>query len=812
MRALIFPGLAGRAERGANGPDNRVFWPGVLRRSGLQAGRMMAFARRGWAWLLRRSALVLLVVTASGLAVGGLARLAGAGTVADAAWLATAACGLGYALWSAADSIRRGRLGVDVIALLAVAGAVAVRELLAAAVISVMLTSGRWLEAWAAERARHDLNALLARAPRTARRYHGGSLETVPLEEIAIGDVLLVAPGDVLPVDGTVTAGVAVLDEAAITGEALPVEHGPGDSARSGTLNAGGPFDLHAATSAADSTYAGIIRLVSEAERSQAPFVRLADRYAMWFLPLTLAVAGAAWALGGAERAVAVLVVATPCPLILAAPVALVSGLSAAARRGVVVKSGGVLERLARCTTLVLDKTGTLTAGEPAVTAVVPAGTMPPEEILTLAASLDQVSGHVLAAAVVRAAAERHCPLVLPEAVTEQPGRGIAGTVQGRPVRLGRAEWAGLTGDPPWVRTVRRRARVDGALTVFVAADGTPAGALLLEDRIRPDARQTIRAIRRGGVTRIVLATGDRAEAADAVAALTGVDEVLAGLTPADKLDVVRREQRRAPVIMTGDGINDAPSLALADVGIAMGARGSTASSEAADAVLTVDHLGRLGEVAALARRTRRIALQSVLAGMGMSLAAMGVAAAGLLPAVWGALLQEAIDVAVILNSLRALRPPAPAVRVTDDHAALTRRFRTEHQAIRADIDELRAAADALDAPGAMARVRQVYDILTREVWPHESAEEAELYPSLNRLLGGADPTAPMSRAHAEIAYQIARLGRLIDDIGTRTPDASDITDLRGVLYGLHAILRLHTVQEDETYLSLGDSAEALSR
>ena len=245
---------------------------------------------------------------------------------------------------------------------------------------------------------------------------------------------------------------------------------------------------------------------------------------------------------------------------------------------------------------------------------------------------------------------------------------------------------------------------------------------------------------------------------------------MLAGLTPAGKLDVVRREQRRAPVIMTGDGINDAPALALADVGVAMGARGSTASSEAADAVLTVDQLGRLGEVAAIARRTRRIALQSVLAGMGMSLAAMGVAAAGLLPAVWGALLQEAIDVAVILNALRALRPPAPDVRVTAAHTALTRRFRTEHRAIRADIDQLRTTADALDAPGAMTRVRQVYDMLTGEVWPHESAEEAELYPSLNRLLGGADPTAPMSRAHAEIAYQIARLGRLIDDIGDRDP------------------------------------------
>ena len=769
------------------------------------------FVRRTRAWLGRRAALILLVVTASGLAAGGLAYVAGAGPAADAAWLVTAAFGLGYAVWSAAASILRGRLGVDVIALLAVAGAVAVGELLAAAVISVMLTSGRFLEAWAAERARHDLNALLSRAPRTARRYRGGSLETVALEAIAVGDVLLVAPGDVLPVDGTVGAGGAVLDESALTGEARPAEHGPGEAARSGTVNVGGPFDLRATTSAADSTYAGIVRLVSEAEQSRAPFVRLADRYAMWFLPLTLAVAGIAWALGGAVRAVAVLVVATPCPLILAAPVALVSGLSAAARRGVVVKSGGVLERLARCTTLILDKTGTHTAGQPAVTSIVPAGSLPPEEILALAACLDQVSGHVLAAAIVRAAAERGCPLVLPEAVVEVPGQGIAGTVRGRPVRLGRAEWAAVTGDPRWVRTVRRRARLDGALTVFVAADGEPAGAIVLEDRIRPDARATIRAIRRGGVTRIVLATGDRPEAAGAVGALTGVDGVLAGLTPAGKLDVVRREQRRAPVIMTGDGINDAPALALADVGIAMGARGSTASSEAADAVLTVDHLGRLGEVAALARRTRRIARQSVLAGMGMSLAAMGAAAAGLLPAVWGALLQEAIDVAVILNALRALRPPAPDVRVTPEYTAMTRRFRTEHRAIRADIDQLRATADTLDSPGAMTRVRRAHRTLAGEVWPHEAAEEAELYPSLNRLLGGADPTAPMSRAHAEIAYQIARLGRLIDDIGDRTPDEDDVTDLRGVLYGLHAILLLHTVQEDETYLSLGDSADAVA-
>jgi soluble P-type ATPase len=475
-----------------------------------------------------------------------------------------------------------------------------------------------------------------------------------------------------------------------------------------------------------------------------------------------------------------------------------------------VVKNGGVLERLARCTTVLLDKTGTLTAGQPAVTAIVPAGALDPEEILGLAASLDQASGHVLATAVVRAAAERGCPLAQPADVTEQPGQGIAGTVAGHQVRLGRADWAGVSGTPPWVRAVRRRAWLDGALTVFIAVDGVPAGALLLEDRIRPDARQTIRALRRGGITRIVLATGDRAEAASTVGALTGVDEVLAELTPAAKLDAVRREQRRAAVIMTGDGINDAPALALADVGVAMGARGSTASSEAADAVLTVDHLGRLGEAAALARRTRRIALQSVLAGMGLSLAAMGMAAAGFLPAVWGALLQEGIDVAVILNALRALRPVAADVPLAPADAALTQRFRAEHQVIRGDIEQLRIAADALTtdplaAPAAMARVRQAHALLTGEIWAHESAEEADLYPALNRLLGGTDPTAPMSRAHAEIAYQIVRLGRLIADIGDRAPDETDVADLRGTLYGLYAILRLHTVQEDEAYLSLDD-------
>ncbi len=611
-------------------------------------------------WLAPRMATGLLVVTAAGLAAGLVLWLAGAADAADIAWLAVAGCGAGYACWAMVDSLRRRRIGVDLIALLALLGAIAVGELLAAAVISVMLASGRALEGWAAGRARRDLAGLLDRVPRTARLRRDGALSTVPLDAIVPGDTVLVAHGDLVPVDGTVATSRAVLDESALTGEAVPVERAAGEPVRSGVVNAGDPFDLAATAKAADSTYAGIVRLVTEAENSQAPFVRLADRYALWFLPFSLAAAGLAWAVAGPARAVAVLVVATPCPLILAAPVALVAGMSVAARCGVVVKGGGVLERLAQGTTLLLDKTGTLTSGRPAVTAIWPAGPWSAADVLRMAASLDQESGHVLAAAVVGAARERGAGLALPRQTEEVAGQGIHGLVDGHRVAVGRAAWCGIGGTagvPEWAAAARRRARRDGSLTVFTAIDDEPAGVIILDDPVRPDAAGTIRALRAGGIRRVVMVTGDRPEVAANVSAAIGVDEVLSEQTPAEKLDAVTAERSRGTVIMVGDGINDAPALALADVGIAMGARGATASSQAADAVLTVDRLDRLGEVMWLARRTRRIALQSVLAGMMMSVAAMAVAAVGWLPAVWGALLQEAIDLAVILNALRALSP-----------------------------------------------------------------------------------------------------------------------------------------------------------
>ncbi len=751
--------------------------------------------------------LLLLLFAGGLLGLGGVLHLARAGGAGDATWMAAGSIGLAHATWNMVDSLRRGRVGVDAIVLLALLGALVVGEFLAAAVVSLMVASGQALENWAAGRARHDLHALLARAPRIAHRYDvAGGLKTVGVDEVGTGERLLIGSGEIVPVDGTLLSD-AVLDESTLTGESLPVERSAGEPVRSGVVNAGSPFDLRATSSSAESAYAGIVRLVTEAESSQAPFVRMADRYALWFLVLALGGAAVAWATGGAARAVAVLVVATPCPLILAAPVALVAGLSRAARRGIVIKGGAVLERLARCTSVLIDKTGTLTAGRPSLRSVVPAGERPPGEILRLAASLDQVSPHVLAHAVVQAALERKCELVLPADVSEVSGKGIRGRVDGQQVALGKAAWVGVEGSPPWAKEARRRARLDGSLTVFVAVDGAPAGVLIFDDPIRLDAARTIRALRRSGIQRIVMVSGDRPEVADTVGSVIGVDDVLAERSPAEKLDVVRDERRRAPTIMVGDGVNDAPALALADVGVAMGARGATASSETADVVLTVDHLERVGEARGIARRSRDIAVQSVIAGMVMSLMAMGVAALGYLPAVWGAMLQEAIDVVVILNALRALRPASNEMRLAESDAVITRRFQMEHVAIRSDVERLRSAADCLgsvDPQEALARIRGVHQLLVNEIGPHEEAEEEELYPTVSRVLGGNDPTGPMSRAHVEIAHQIKRLGQLLDDIGVQGPDDEDVAELRRLLYGLYAVLRLHNAQEDESYLSFG--------
>ncbi|MGZ8600058.1 MAG: heavy metal translocating P-type ATPase [Actinomycetota bacterium] len=748
---------------------------------------------------------VFLALSIVGIGAGAAFRLADARDAADVAWAVTTAVGILPIGWEVLRGILRREPGVDLIAVLAMVGALAFEEYLAGAVIAFMLASGRSLEDFADARAHRELSALLARAPRVAHRYVGETLESVGVEAVEPGDRLLVKQGEVVPVDGVLEAVTSVLDESALSGESRPIERERGERVRSGGVNAGPAFDLRAVASAAESTYAGIVRLVEQAQREKAPFVRLADRYALVFIPVTLVIAGTAWAVtGDPVRALAVLVVATPCPLILAAPIAIVAGISRAAKRGIIVKGGGALETLARGRVLLFDKTGTLTAGAPEVADVEVFGREEPDEVLRLAASLDQVSPHVLAGAIVRAARARDLTLSFPEDVHEEGGSGLFGTVEGRKVALGKASWVARGQPlPDRARDVRRRTAMEGSSCVFVSVDGAVAGALVLDDPIRPDTARVVRSLRRAGIKRVIMVTGDHPDVAESVGISIGVDRILSERDPADKVDAVRAEREGGVTIMVGDGVNDAPALAAADVGVAMGARGATASSEAADVVLAVDRLDRLAEALRIARRSRGIALQSVLVGMGLSFAGMLLGAFGLLQPVRGALVQELIDVAVIVNSLRALRGDRRSRLGAGPGSQVGDRFRAEHKEFAPDLARVRTVADRLDrftAVEGKAELERIREFLLERLPRHEQEEEAAVYPIVARLMGGEDPMASMERAHLEIQHLARVFGHLLSDLPDEGPSREDLVDLRRVLYGLHAILRLHFAQEEEAY------------
>ncbi|WP_371348974.1 heavy metal translocating P-type ATPase [Ancylobacter sp. IITR112] len=605
------------------------------------------------------------------MAAGGLAWAVGQDLLAQRIWAGATALVLALLVFHILASLRRGEFGLDLIAALAMGTALAFGETLAGAIVALMFTGGEALEAYAQRRAAREMTALLARLPRTAARYEGGGLTDVPLDALRPGDRVLVRRGEVVPVDGTVESAQAILDQSALTGEPLPVHRRQGEAIMSGSTNAGDAFDLRAVHAAADSTYAGIVRLVEAAQQSRAPMVRLADRYALGFLALTLVIAGAAWAFSGDPvRLLAVLVIATPCPLILAVPVAIISGISRCAARGVLVKDGGALERLAELRTVLIDKTGTLTGGRPRIVAIAARTGLAPEEVLRHAAALDQASAHVVAGALVEAAEARGLALPSPSGIAEAPGAGLTGRVAGHDVAVG--GWDFVTArlppqamDPAIVSERARWASRPGTVVVAVALDGELAGALLLADAVREEAQAVLGALRDLGVTRLILATGDETARAEAIAAGLGFDAVLSQMTPQDKAAAVIAERPHGPVMMIGDGVNDAPALAAADIGVAMGANGATggASSEAAGIVILVDRLDRLIDAMRIARRARAIARQSVVAGIGLSTLGMIAAAFGLLAPVEGALLQEAIDVAVILNALRALRAPRGAAQ-----------------------------------------------------------------------------------------------------------------------------------------------------
>lgn len=569
----------------------------------------------------------------------------------EQSWILAGLIGLVPAVTWLVNDLRHKTMGSDVLAVLALLGALFTDELFAAAVISVMLATGRVLESWAEGQAERQLKALLSRMPRNVHRVKSdGTIEEIEIEQVNIGDHLLIRSGEITPTDGSLL-GAATLDESALTGEPLPVQRLAGEDLSSGVLNAGAPFEYIATTTSENSTYAGIIKLVKAAQAKSAPGVRLANTWALRFVPAALLIAGSAWAISGdIGRAVAVLVAATPCPLILAVPIAIVAGLSQAAKNGAIIKGGGILELLAKTETVLLDKTGTLTHGGPAISEMNTQPGLSDDELLQLAASVDQYSPHIVAKAIVHEARKRNLNLRSCIDIEEIAGHEIAGTVDGARIVVGQMRYE----KPAWLHFSQ-------PLMVAVARDGVLIGVIGLDDPIRKESAQMVSDLRSAGVRHIALVTGDREETAREVASSVGITEIYSKVSAAGKLEIAEAAKKttQGSVIVVGDGINDAPALAAADVGVAMGARGASAASEAADVVIVEDSIDRLTRAIRIAKSSRRKALQAAGIGMGLSFIVMGTGAVGITNASQGAVAQEVIDVIAILWALTALKSSA---------------------------------------------------------------------------------------------------------------------------------------------------------
>ncbi|MGG5812040.1 heavy metal translocating P-type ATPase [Falsiroseomonas sp. CW058] len=748
-----------------------------------------------------------------GLVAGGALHLLGHPAAAGWAWSAAGLPVAAHVALGLLRSLLGGRIGVDAVALAAILGAVALGEAAAAAVIGLMVAGGEALEAWAEGRATGALTDLMARAPRRAARIEGQSVEEIDVAAIRPGDLLLVRPGETVPADGRLEEEAATLDESALTGESLPATFARGAALRSGGVNAGPAFRLRADRDAEASTYAAILRLTQEAAAARAPLARLADRWAVGFVAFTAVLSAGAWiATGDPLRALAVLVVATPCPLILAAPVALVAGIGRAARRGIVVKGGGALERLARVRTVLFDKTGTLTPGRPRLAATDADPALGRDGALRLAAAIAQGSTHPVSAALVAAAAARGLDLPVPDSVAEVAGGGVTGTVSGHALMLGAEGFlhgAGIRIEDGF--GVAASVAAAAGSVAWLAMDGRAVAAFVMADGVRREAPRAVRRLRALGVRRIVLVTGDRAAAAAPIGRALRLDAVLAEQSPTDKITALRAESAAAPTAMVGDGVNDAPALAAADVGIAMGAAGTAAAAEAGDVVLLVDRVDRVPEALAIARRSRRVALRAIVLGMGMSGIAMGFAAAGLLTPLAGALVQEGIDVFAILYALTALRPGAEeaAPAGLSPEAGFAER-NAEHAGLRHLAEALREGAEAIGpTPAALPALAGVERRLRDELLPHQREEERALYPEAARRLGGLDPVAPLIRMHAEMEALAERIGLLLR-LAAAGDDWREVApELRRALFSLEALLRLHLTVEEEMLAGIAGEAPA---
>lgn len=618
-------------------------------------------------WLLRYPLLTLTVVV--GVTVLAL-ELSGQGGPAQ--WIAVIYVSL-VILWTTIDMLRdilRGHFGLDVLAVVAMVATLAVGEYLASLIIVLMLSGGEALEDFAARRAKRELTALLDRSPQIAHIFihpddeHSDEVRDAAADDVRINDVLLVRPSELVPVDGILLSPAGSFDESSLTGESLPAERNAGEEVLSGSVNGPIAVRVRALRTSADSQYQQIVALVRDAQESRAPVVRLADRFAIPFTAVSLAIAGIAWAVSGdSTRFAEVLVLATPCPLLIAAPVAFLGGLSRSAKAGIIIKGGAVIEQLARVRSAGFDKTGTLTAGRPELVEVRPAAGFAADEVLGLSASAEQYSSHVLADGVRGAAAERGIPVLPASSASEVATNGVTAVIGGRTVVVGKPAY--IASLAPGVTLT---ALAPGQVAAYVAVDGVYAGALVLADEPRPEAPAVVAWLGEHGVAPIAMLTGDASTTAHSIAAHVGITQVHAELLPADKVALAANMNPR-PMLMVGDGVNDAPVLAAADIGIAMGAKGSTAAGDAADAVILKDSLTKVVEAVAIGRHTLRVAYTAIWIGIVLSVGLMLVATTGVIPAVAGALIQELVDLATILYALRALSGKLPVLAEAPDAA-----------------------------------------------------------------------------------------------------------------------------------------------
>lgn len=619
------------------------------------------------AWRRWLSAGWLPLLTLALVLAGGAMRLGGG--PAELVWWAGLALTGTPVLFQTAREISSGRFAVDLVAGLAIIFALILWQPLAGLVIVLMQSGGESLERYAGRKASDAVRELEAAAPRIAHRMLEGETEDIPVDEVAVGDLLLIRPGDLFPCDGVVTSGRSHVDVSKITGEPIPVSAVAGVRLMSGSINLEGPLELRALAPAGESQYARIVELVRSAQASKAPLQRLADRYGVWFTPLTLVVCAVVYILThDAVRVLAVLVVATPCPLLLAAPVAFISGINAAARRHVIMRNGAALENLASASAAVFDKTGTVTLGRPVVRRVIPTGSLSELEVLRLAGSVERGSSHLLARTLVTAAENAVGHLPAAADIREDAGRGVSGMVEDHAVAVGAASYA-ADHAPSLESELGALPDAGEGLRAYVTVDNRLAGIVEYDDAIRPDIAELLVDLRALAVSRILLLSGDQSTNVEAVARRLGIRDAAGDLLPEQKVTVVRDlVEAGEHVIMIGDGTNDAPALSAATVGIALASQHGGITAEAADIVILADDLLRISESIRISRRTMRIARQSIWAGLGLSAVAAAFAAAGLIAPTAGALLQEAIDLAVILNALRATALPSsrrrPAVGV----------------------------------------------------------------------------------------------------------------------------------------------------